>query len=34
MLKKLMMLAVLAAGAVAFRAALPDLRRYLEMRNM
>lgn len=34
MLKKLMTLALLAAGVVAVRAALPDVKRYLEMRNM
>ena len=34
MLKKLTMLVVLAAAVVAVRAALPDLKRYIEMRNM
>ena len=34
MLKKLMTLALLAAAATAVKMALPDLKRYLEMRRM
>jgi hypothetical protein len=34
MLKKLMTLAVLAAVGMAVKMALPDLKRYLEMRRM
>jgi hypothetical protein len=34
MLKTLTTLALLAAAAVAIKAALPDLKRYVEMRNM
>jgi len=34
MLKKLTTLALLAAVAVAVKTALPDIKRYVEMRNM
>ena len=34
MLKKLITLALLGAAAFGIRAALPDLKRYAEMRNM
>ena len=34
MLTKLTLLALLGAAALAVRAALPDLKRYFEMRNM
>ena len=34
MLKRLVTLALLGTAAFAIRAALPDLKRYVEMRNM
>ena len=34
MLRKLLMLVVLGAAGFAVKSALPDIKRYLEMRNM